>query len=509
MLFSEMFLKANVTPAKIIGDAEIGVLCADSRTTKPGEVFVCMPSLNSDPHSFIGNALERGASALIVHSLEAFDSRKGQVPIALVGEREFEDSIWRLAKVAFGDPSKDLKIIGVTGTNGKTTVAWLMRDMLEALGIRTAYIGTLGFHLLGEEHEALNTTPFSIDINRMLAECRDRGIEVVAMEVSSHALAQKRVDGVEFDAAVFTNLTQDHLDFHGTMQEYAATKKRLFTDFPKKSLKHFVGVANFDDPISKAWAEELGLLTFGLASGLDSELPKPEIKGTCDRVALIEIRLRIRCQGQGEGRGSAPIGGQFNVQNLLAASAGLIALNESVALFRQNPAVAGLIASTFPKVRPVPGRFEVLPSKPGVNVILDFAHTPDALQKLLQSVKLLEPKRIITVFGCGGDRDRSKRPIMAAAVSSESDLTVITSDNPRTEDPESILRDVEKGIVPGKKFVSIVERPEAVKYAIGEAEPGYVVVIAGKGHQNFHIVGHTKYPMDERQLVRDAVEALR
>ncbi len=509
MLLSELFLEANVTPDKIIGNAEIGMLCADSRAIKPGEVFVCMPSQNSDSHSFIGDAVNKGGSAVIVHSLEAFEIWKGKVPTAFIGESEFEDSIWRLAKVAFGDPSKDLKIIGVTGTNGKTTVAWLMRDMLEALGISTAYIGTLGFHLLGEEHEALNTTPFSIDINRMLAECRDRGIQVVSMEVSSHALAQKRVDGVEFDAAVFTNLTQDHLDFHGTMEDYAAVKKRLFTDFPKASRKKFVGMMSFDDPIGVAWAKELNMDTFGHNStAFDPEMVGATIYGVCQEVGLNRIRLSIGKMFNVDGAGFAPIGGHFNVTNLLAASAGVYALSESIQTFGDWRTDFKQIAATFPKLRPVPGRFEVLPSIPGVSVILDFAHTPDALQKLLQSVKLLKPNRIITVFGCGGDRDRTKRPIMAAAVSSESDLTVITSDNPRTEDPESILRDVEKGIVPGKAFVSIVDRPAAVKYAIAEAEPGDVVILAGKGHQNFHIVGHTKFTMDERELVRDAVEAL-
>jgi UDP-N-acetylmuramoyl-L-alanyl-D-glutamate--2,6-diaminopimelate ligase len=508
VLFSELFREANVTPAKSNGDAEVGFLCADSRAIKHGEVFVCMPSDNSDSHSFISSAVESGASAVIVHSSVAFENWSGKLPIAFIEEAEFEDSIWRIAKIAFGDPSKDLKIIGVTGTNGKTTVAWLMRDMLEALGIRTAYIGTLGFHLLGEEREALNTTPFSIDVNRMLAECRDRWIQVVAMEVSSHALAQKRVDGVEFDAAVFTNLTQDHLDFHGTMEEYEATKKRLFTEFPANSSKRFVGAVNFDDPVGRKWAEELGLRTFGLTSDFYSDLLMPEIFGCCDNVCLNEIKLRIGRHGQADWQGVAPIGGQFNVQNLVAASAGLAALSETIDVFPKDRDILELIVSSYSHVRPIPGRFEVLPGKPGVSVILDFAHTPDALQKLLLSVKQLDAKRIITVFGCGGDRDRTKRPIMAAAVSSKSDLTVITSDNPRTENPESILRDVEKGILPGKKFVSIVDRPEAVKYAIAEAEPGDVVVIAGKGHQNFHIIGHTKYPMDERELVRDAVEAM-
>jgi len=318
-------------------------------------------------------------------------------------------------------------------------------------------------------------------------EARERGAEAMAMEVSSHALEERRVDGTEFDAAVFTNLTQDHLDFHGTMAAYERSKWRLFDELPLQTEKPFVAAFNVDDPVGLKWSRQYTgpMVRYGFGAEAD-------LVGIPHEVKVDRIRLSLRADK--EINIEAPLGGGFNVSNCLSAAAGMLALGFDM----------DAIEEALPKVRPVPGRFEAVPNDLGIGILVDYAHTGDALEKLLDSVRDLNPRRVITVFGCGGDRDNTKRPKMAKAASERSDLTVVTSDNPRTEDPQTILDQVEKGIVPGKESVSIIDRREAVAYAIHQAKPGDVVVIAGKGHENYQIIGRTKHPMDDRELARAA-----
>ncbi|HVT13435.1 MAG TPA: UDP-N-acetylmuramoyl-L-alanyl-D-glutamate--2,6-diaminopimelate ligase [Fimbriimonadaceae bacterium] len=521
MTIHELFRQSGVEAAKIEGDADVSTMTMDSRRAKPGAMFVCMPSKNSDSNAFIGPAHEKGASSVLTFSAEGFqEARRLGMSAALLPEDMYQDSLWKLCKVAFGNPSASMKVIGVTGTNGKTTTAWLIRDMLKALGVKAAYLGTLGFQLPGEERELNNTTPFAIELNELLAEAQAKGVEAIAMEVSSHALAEKRVDGIEFDAAVFTNLTQDHLDFHGSMEEYEAAKLRLFTELPKQSSKQFVGMVNADDPVGQAWAERYNLPTFGI---LPEGTEFYSLNGTPLEVTVDHIRMEIGSLGQADGTFTAPLGGSYNVENLLSASAGLLALRESTDIFPRSQTVLSLIASLAEQVRPVPGRFEAVRNDAGIGILVDYAHTPDAVEKLLDAVRPLTKGRIITVFGCGGDRDRTKRPKMAKAASERSDVTVITSDNPRTEDPVAIVEEVAAGIdgivdwshVPGRaaedthgraaRATVIVDRGEAIAYAIRVAKPGDVVVIAGKGHENYQIIGRVKHPMDDRELAREAL----
>ena len=463
----------------------------DSRKIAKGGLFVCMPGTTNDSQSFIPAAAAAGAVGAVV-----LDSRGislaaaagiSSVHLSTLG-LEFQQSVWRLCRAFFDSPTKSMQVAGVTGTNGKTTTAWLLRDMLAAFGLRCAYLGTLGFQVPGEDRELSNTTPFAVELYNLLAEARDRHTQFLAVEVSSHALYERRADGVEFDAAVFTNLTQDHLDYHGTLQEYAEAKHRLFTELPFQTEKRFVAAFNVDDPVGQRWALEQNgpSVTYGLREEAD-------LVGTRLRVGLHQIRMRFEYRGQVEVE--IPLGGNFNVSNCLSAAAGMLALGYGL----------GEVAEALPKVRPVPGRFEAVPNDRGIGILVDYAHTPDALVKLLDSVRDLEPGRVITVFGCGGDRDVTKRPKMARVVSERSDFTVMTSDNPRTEDPAAILEQVKPGIVPDKDAVAIVDRQEAVAYAVKLAKPGDVVVIAGKGHENYQIIGRVKVPMDDRALAREAL----
>lgn len=491
MKLSELIGKARLEPAERHDDAEIRSISLDSRKVEPGALFVCMPSNNTDSTGYIGAAAKQGAVAVMVFDAKGCELAKASGLASVRFSNDglaYNESIWQLCRTFFHSPTRDLKVVGITGTNGKTTTACLIRDMMAALGLHAAYLGTLGLHLPDEERELSNTTPFAVELYNLLAEVRSRGAQALAMEVSSHALYERRADGVEFDAAVFTNLTQDHLDYHSTMEEYAEAKHRLFTELPKQTGKRFVAAFNNDDPVGARWAVEQNGPSITYSLGADADLIGMPLEVKVDS-------LRMRLEYRGEVEVEAPLGGNFNVSNCLSASAGMLALGFDLAQ----------VAQSLPQVRPVPGRFEAVPNNRGIGILVDYAHTPDALVKLLDSVRELRPRRILTVFGCGGDRDASKRPKMARAVSERSDVTVATSDNPRTEDPAAILEQVKAGILPGKDAISVVDRREAVAQAIGLAEPGDVVVIAGKGHENYQIIGRTKYPMDDRELAREAL----
>jgi UDP-N-acetylmuramoyl-L-alanyl-D-glutamate--2,6-diaminopimelate ligase len=428
--------------------------------------------------------------AAIVHSPAGTQEaqRLGLAVAQLPSDKmEFAEAIWRVCDAFFEHPTRNMKVVGVTGTNGKTTTAWLVRDMLKALGMKAAYLGTLGFQLPGEERELSNTTPFAVDLYNLLAEARDKGVEALAMEVSSHALKERRVDGVEFDVGVFTNLTQDHLDYHGSMADYEVSKRRLFYELPKQTGKAFRACLNMDDAGAAAVAHDFagGSIRYWIKD-CSFDLGVTDVKVTVDgiRGGLCHNGENVAFQ--------ARLGGSYNVENLLSASAALIALDYDIES----------TAEALGKARPVPGRFEAVPNEDGIGVLVDYAHTPDALEKLLDAVRPLTDGKIITVFGCGGDRDRTKRPKMAKAASSRSDISVVTSDNPRTEDPQEILDEVLTGIDPNSDSLAIVDRGEAISHAVKIAQPGDVVVIAGKGHENYQIIGRTKYPMDDRELAR-------
>ncbi len=471
----------------------MGSVVSDSRRASAGALFAVYPG----GERFLADAQEAGAVAAMVASPAAQEeaARLGLATVLL------EPAQYGLVAHAFhGFPTRSMKVLGVTGTNGKTTVAWLVRDMVRALGRKAAYLGTLGF-----EVEALrtlpNTTPFAVDLAEMMAEARDGGCDLVAMEVSSHALAEGRVAGVEFDVAVFTNLTQDHLDFHGTMEAYAAAKKALFTSLPRGG----VSVINLDDPTGRAWAASLKGNVIGYRQDGARLEGGAGVRATVGHVGLERIEMTLE-DGTWMETVEVPLGGSYNVSNALAAFSGVLALHFERWLgedFDASEDAFLACAQALEKVRPVPGRFETIPNERGVVGIVDYAHTPDALEKLLDAVRPLTSGRVITVFGCGGDRDRTKRPLMGRAADVRSDLTIVTSDNPRTEEPAAILAEVAAGI--GGECREILDRAEAIRIAALEAKPGDVIVVAGKGHEDYQIVGTEKRHLDDRELLREAL----
>jgi UDP-N-acetylmuramyl-tripeptide synthetase len=502
MTLKQTLRSAQVTPVEILGDGELTGITIDSRQCRPGSLFVCMPGMSRESETFLPDAAKNGATAAIVHSREGMElaAKCGLAAVIVphVG-LSFNDTVWKICDAFFDHPTRNMKVVGVTGTNGKTTTAWIVRDLLSALGQRAGYLGTLGFQTPTLERELNNTTPFAVELYNLLAEARDEGANAMAMEVSSHALAQHRADGIEFDSVVFTNLTQDHLDFHGTMEEYAASKLRLFTEFPRQTQKRTRAALNMDDPVGRSWFELLGNAESApIRFGTSRNSGPLDVAFLPQKVGVSRIEATL---GQVDGISqtsfdvSVALGGNYNVQNAASAIAGLVALGYEMEE----------VASVLSAVRPVPGRFEPVPNAKGIDVIVDYAHTPDALEKLLDSVRELGPRRVITVFGCGGDRDKTKRPKMAQAASEMSDLTIATSDNPRTEDPEEILKEVMTGMAVGKDSVSIADRREAIHYAVQHAAPGDVVVLAGKGHENYQIIGRAKVPMDDRRIALEAL----
>jgi len=484
LTLTELCLRSDIHDYALHGDAEVSRLVMDSRKVKPGDLFVAMPSANTDSYQFIASAIEAGAVGAVVFSAEGLAHCTTCVGLFL---HDYEDQLWRLCKTITDNPSASMKVIGITGTNGKTTTAWILRDMLASLGLQSAYLGTLGFQVPGHSVELPNTTPFVVDLYNLLAEARDAGVQALAIEVSSHALAQKRVEGIEFDVAVMTNLTQDHLDFHGNFADYASAKWRLFSELGPK-----VGCFNVDDSTAAAWKSKFP----GEAIGYSTQgRPAAELIGTASKVAIDGIELSLTYHGETR-KATSKLAGSYNVSNLVSACSALLGLGYSL----------DDVAKAVESATPVPGRFESIVNDQGIGVIVDYAHTPDALEKLLEAARPLTNGKLITVFGCGGDRDATKRPIMAAAASKRSDMTVITSDNPRTEDPVSILKQVEAGIKKGKEFVLIEDRIEAIYYAIRNANPGDTVVIAGKGHENYQIIGRQKVHLDDREIAREVLD---
>lgn len=477
MKLSEIFAKTGVE-GRLTGDADIARIVQDSRNIRPGDIFLAYPNALS----FLDQAKEKGAFAAILPL--GTQQNVFEISLELV---DYEASLWRICKELYSDPGAAMRLVGVTGTNGKTTTAWIIRDLLSALGNEAGYLGTLGFQTPHRQLEIANTTPFISDFYNLMTTAISDGVEAMGLEVSSHALAQKRVDGTTFEVAVFTNLTQDHLDFHGTMENYEGAKWRLFTDFGAE-----VGCFNTDDPVGARWAEKFEgrAIRFGTTASADLQIVEPKVQ--VDRASFflktsdeaVEINTRL--------------GGMYNVWNMTAAVAAVHGMGYSLSE----------IANKTEFAKPVPGRFEPVANQHGFGVIVDYAHTDDALEKLLVTARELTLGRLITVFGCGGDRDRTKRPKMAAIAARLSDEVIVTSDNPRTEDPEEILREVTQNYDHNIRYQTISDRKLAIQTAIKAARPGDSVIIAGKGHETYQIIGKEKVYFDDREVARQALDEL-
>src|SRR5919198_318535 len=451
---------------------DVTALAYDNRKVTPGTVFFCVRGMTRDGHEFAPDAVARGAAALVVdHPLGLGvpevvvpDVRAAMAPAA--------------AKLA-GDPTARLKVVGITGTNGKTTSAFIIRALLEAAGLQTGLLGTVTSVIGGVEAPTERTTPEAIDLQRTFAQMLAAGDECCSMEVSSHALELHRADAIHWAVAVFTNLTQDHLDFHPTMEHYFAAKRRLFQAAPRAA------VINVDDPYGRRLAAELpDAITFGIES-------EAAVRATDVAFALTGSTFTV------DGLDLlTPLPGRFNVLNALGAMAAARALGVANDVIAEALGTAGR----------VPGRFEPVDAGQPFAVLVDYAHTPDSLENVLRAAREIARRRVIVVFGAGGDRDRGKRPLMGRAARALADLVVVTSDNPRSEDPEAIIAEIKAGTGNGPGVETMVDRRAAIVRAVAAAEEGDVVVIAGKGHeQGQEFEGGRKIPFDDVTVAREAL----
>ena len=469
-------LIAALAPSDVLGRAsvEIADLAYDARNTEPGSLFFCAPGTRADGHEFAADAVANGAVALVVERPLELDVPQLVVPSARAAMAVAADEF-------FGRPTEELQVAGVTGTNGKTTTAFLLYAILAAAGRRPGLLGTIESRVGGERRPAIRTTPEAIDLQRDFREMLDAGDKSAAVEATSHGSALGRLDHVRFRALVFTNLTQDHLDFHGTLDEYFDAKRRLFTETRPPA------AVNVGDEHGRLLAEELrgqnALLTFGLTD--DAELRADDLelgpRGARFRADGIELATRLR--------------GRFNVENVLGA----------VAAARLLEIPDDAIAYGVRELRGVPGRFEAVDEGQPFAVLVDYAHTPDSLENVLRTARDLAQNRVICVFGCGGDRDHGKRPLMGRIASELADVAIVTSDNPRSEEPEAIIAEILAGA--GDAEVE-PDRREAIARAIGEAVDGDVVVIAGKGHEQGQQFADRTIPFDDREMAREALRRL-
>ncbi|MDH5715282.1 MAG: UDP-N-acetylmuramoyl-L-alanyl-D-glutamate--2,6-diaminopimelate ligase [Candidatus Aminicenantes bacterium] len=482
-------LLKGVSCLHLAGNLNVSVegLSYDSRKVGKGHLFVAIRGDNFDGNDFIPQAIERGAVAIV--------SEQKAIPIGSKLSWAIVDNARRALAIISGNfynqPSRRLYLIGVTGTNGKTTVTYLVESIFQQGGRKIGRLGTIDYRVGERLVEAERTTPEAPDINRYMAEMVENDCQACVMEVSSHSLDMERVYGCDFDVAVFTNLTRDHLDFHLSMERYFSSKRKLFEYLENK--KEAVAVINLDDPKGKELSRGLKVrsITYGWQPSADITVDSYQLslQGLQATITTPEGKLQV----------SSPLIGRANLSNILAA----------VGVGMAAGITPSAISQGIARVSPIPGRFEQVNEGQDFTVIVDYAHTDDALRNLLESVREVAKGRVITVFGCGGDRDPSKRPLMGAHAMKLSDIAIVTSDNPRSEDPLQIIREIEVGIesVGVRKGAHLVipDRKEAIKRAIDEAHPGDMVVIAGKGHERYQIIGNKTIPFDDREVARQLI----
>jgi UDP-N-acetylmuramoyl-L-alanyl-D-glutamate--2,6-diaminopimelate ligase len=488
-------LRGQVEVLERRGDVSgpVHAITDDSRAVTAGSIFVAVKGERVDGHGFIEQAIKAGAVAVVAQAPVA----SGRLPFVQVADSR--KALGLLGSRFHGDPSTRLKMIGVTGTNGKTTTTYLCKALLEGIGKRVGLIGTVGYQIGQETLPAPHTTPGALDLQALLAKMVESGLTTAVMEVSSHALAFDRTSGCEYDMAVFTNLTQDHLDFHHTMDEYFAAKLRLFTGLAGGQKIGKLALVNLDDPrgdqIRAACPVPVWGYTLKNQADLKAERVRLSLTGTTFTALTPAGSFTVESR----------LVGEHNVYNLLGAIG--VALHEG--------ATTDQICKATAQITNVPGRFERVSSGQDFTVVVDYAHTEDALLRLLTAAQALKTDRIITVFGCGGDRDRGKRPKMGRAAVEYSDVVILTSDNPRTEDPMAILQEVEIGVRDALarrshvQYHLVPDRREAIGAAIREARRGDMVLIAGKGHEDYQIIGTKKFHFDDREVAREAIQQLR
>jgi len=477
----------SVQPLAVEGstDRDITGITCDSRRVMPGNLFVAVRGVNTDGHRYVEMAIDRGAAAVVLEEDSGLSPRATRIMV-----RDARQTMALAADCFYQHPSQALKVVGVTGTNGKTTTAFMVKQILENAGIRTGLLGTVQYEIGARIIPAARTTPESVELQRMFSQMLRSDCGGVAMEVSSHALAQHRVAGVDFDVAVFTNLSQDHLDYHRTMDEYFEAKTKLFTSL---GTGHKAGraVVNADNEYGRRLIARLGgknaVVTYGVLS--EAAIQASDVRVSADGTYFV-VRTPAETRPI-----SLPLIGRYNVANALAAIGAGLALGLNLSVIEQALA----------KMPCVPGRLETVPCKYGFHVFVDYAHTEDALRNVLGTVAELTKGRLIVVFGCGGDRDKGKRAPMGKAACELADIALLTSDNPRTEDPREILRQVSAGFPANakSKYLILEDRREAIERALDLAQAGDTVLIAGKGHETYQEFADTVVPFSDRQVVED------
>ena len=479
MKLRELIKNLSIIEMNADAELEISGVSYDSRKTEKGDMFVAIRGFEADGHKFIPKAVENGAAVILCEEKPSCD-----IPYVLVSDSRYGLAI--VSRDFFGDPASEMTMIGITGTSGKTSSSYLIKHMLESkLDAKVGLIGTNG-NMIGDEFlHTEHTTPESYELHKLFRHMADSGCTHVVMEVSSHSLTLERVAGIHFDVALYTNLSQDHLDFHGTMEEYAAAKRKLFSMCS-------LGCFNLDD----AWADFMRdgascrTMTFSTEKN-EADLVAKDIRLTADGVRFASVsgdeismtKLGIPCM--------------FSVYNALGTMSVGLALGLSLAD----------CSDAMSSAKGVKGRLEIVPTGRDFSVVIDYSHKPDALEKVLKTLKPVTRGRLIALFGCGGDRDKLKRPIMGRIAADNADLVVVTSDNPRTEDPDEIIREIVAGMKDKRTPTKVIcDRREAIALAIDNAAPGDVLLLAGKGHEDYQVVGHEKHHMDEREIVSDCLK---
>ena len=479
MKLRELIKNLSIIEMNADAELEISGVSYDSRKTEKGDMFVAIRGFEADGHKFIPKAVENGAAVILCEEKPSCD-----IPYVLVSDSRYGLAI--VSRDFFGDPASEMTMIGITGTSGKTSSSYLIKHMLESkLDAKVGLIGTNG-NMIGDEFlHTEHTTPESYELHKLFRHMADSGCTHVVMEGSSHSLTLERVAGIHFDVALYTNLSQDHLDFHGTMEEYAAAKRKLFSMCS-------LGCFNLDD----AWADFMRdgascrTMTFSTEKN-EADLVAKDIRLTADGVRFASV------SGDEISITKLGIPGMFSVYNALGTMSVGLALGLSLAD----------CSDAMSSAKGVKGRLEIVPTGRDFSVVIDYSHKPDALEKVLKTLKPVTRGRLIALFGCGGDRDKLKRPIMGRIAADNADLVVVTSDNPRTEDPDEIIREIVAGMKDKRTPTKVIcDRREAIAWAIDNAAPGDVLLLAGKGHEDYQVVGHEKHHMDEREIVSDCLK---
>ena len=481
MILKDLLRGVTYTELKGCAEIEISGLTYDSRTASEGSCFFAVSGTVVDGHNYIAKAVEGGATAVIC---ERIPEEVAELGCTFIVVKDSNLAMGVIASNFYGNPSQELKVVGVTGTNGKTTIATLLYDLVQSMGYKAGLISTVVYKVGAKEIVSTHTTPDAIRLNAMMREMVDEGCDYCFMECSSHAIVQQRIHGLQFVGALFTNITHEHLDYHKTFAEYIRAKKAFFDALPKSAF----ALVNADDRNGEVMLQNTKASRYTLSlqkmADFRAKVIEMMVEGMELRIDEKEVWVQFL--------------GRFNAYNLLTVYGAAVLLG-----FDKEEVLAHLSM-----LHPVSGRFETVVAKDGTTAIVDFAHTPDALENIIRTIDELRQKeqRLIIVCGCGGDRDKTKRPVMGEMASRMADIAIFTSDNPRTEDPEQILREMEEGVDNGRRYLKITDRHEAIKTAVMLAEPRDIILLAGKGHEDYQIIGTEKFPFNDKAIVKEYFE---